>query len=315
MGGNSSSKITQENNQLFINKSTVNTFTEDVINTAINNTMSLGSGCTNSIFNDQNFNLSNLKIKGNLNLDVNQIMQDYTTFGCVNDTNARNSIGVGMIQTFLDNIKNASDNNILNILNARAEATSNVEFNPFTQSKSNTNVNQINDTTIYSENVQNIVNTIKDSLAVNMETKIMSECINKNFNEQNFNISYDEVGGNVDILLEQAQANQIVSNCINKTVAANNVIAEVLNYLGVETINDTENQVTTIDEAVASAVTFIKGIFESLGSFIGNILSSIGLAVLAPFAIPISSFSSVCFCCCCCLFILVAFGLLTSLSN
>jgi hypothetical protein len=333
MGGSqSTSTVKQENNQMIINKQSVSVINKQINNFIANAIVYEAKACSSSLFQNQRVIIKNLKAAGDINIGVEQTQGALVDFNCLQTSTVRNDIANQMIHEMMANLESSNSANVLNKLNAIAGSKAESQFtpNPFQSSSSNSNVQQIQNFKSETNLNKNIENVVKNSVAANFTSTNIDTCKASVIANQSIEVINAQTNAKITIAIQQQQAIQIITKCVQTADIGNQITNDILGTLGVKTADSTSTEVESSFSGSAESSALNKGVFESLGSFIGGIfapllglLSGLFSGLLGPFAgilAPItallgpvagtsvsSSTSSYCCSICLCIIVIIMF--------
>lgn len=302
----STSKISQKNETTIVNRSDIEIINENISENITNTVTNASKQCSAHTLGDQRIEIENIEAEGDINItDINQEQDAALDFSCFQSSTVRNEAATNMVDTVMNALQNNFTAEILDQMDAKASATAKSEA--LSQPASaNSEVEQVNVYTQVNENRKSIQNRIKKSVENNFKTEDLQKCVASVQNNQNVTIKdLKSRSGNVNIrAVSQKQATKAIASCIQKSDLGNKIATDLKNDIGLEV--DESNSVKKTFTATATAEstaesTGLATVFDSIGGMIGNILAGLGLAMLAPLAIPISIA-----CCVCCCIIIIA---------
>lgn len=281
MGSKQSSRSSVKNvsNQLYVNKSTVNQLNKqlnDVIaNTIVKNAVDSGG----TIINKQELIFEKIKAKGDI--DISNITQKQVaaiTFSAMNKTAARNDSALAFISKTVDELKNNVSLEALAKMDGVANAKMKTGFlsgMPLSQSKSSSEVTNINDIKSVTENVKNIANVLQNRVENNFTTETVVSCIAKINNAQIFKIQDVETTEGIVRIhnVTQEQAATAIAQCESIVGATNKIINETMEVLDLK-VDETNSIKTDLDQkGQTSSELEASGIFESFFEGLSKIFS------------------------------------------
>lgn len=290
----SKSLVHNINNQLYVDRSTVNIMTdkvnEVVANTIVNNAVETGA----SIINNNEFEFKNFYVKqGDIDIsDVGQKQDVALTFSQVNISELSNEIDNKVIQTILDEMQKHTSIDTIAEMEATASTKKTTGFASGldnigkSEASESEVINESNFTSI-DESATNIVKAVTDRVINNFTTNNLSSCI-ANIIDNNMssfvNLTVNE--GSIKIQnLTQEQAVNAVVNCYNSNKTANSTVSEILQDLGVK-VDESSSISNIVDQSgKASTEVIKKGVFESLGDMFSGMFSGLNSIMYAIIAV------------------------------
>ena len=119
----SRARITQTNNQVFVNNTDIKAVSEQINSQISNTTINAAKNCSADMNLQQSVNWKNVNIKGDWNMNVNQSQAAALTFNCLQSSNVRNSAASDIITKMTNNIASSATSEALAILDANANIT------------------------------------------------------------------------------------------------------------------------------------------------------------------------------------------------
>ena len=306
----SAGKITQTNNVKQMTQNDLNALNEQ-INSMISSTiLSQTSSCSSGSLQDATVILRNIYVGGNWDLSQTLNQNNAMNFSCLNVNNVRNNIASQMINQIMTALQNNTSSSILSQMEAYAAAHSETGagggiLNPFSHTSSESNVEQTQNYDTETFNYTNIQNIVEDAVTVSFTDTALSQCINSTQQEAYYEIKGATVTGNWNYVNTITQGTDLITNCVNQNNIANNVTSRILEYFGVQVVDNTETSGNFNASAEAIASSIVKGFSNPFAAFeqmLAEILGFFGMGAAAAALSPISSF--LCCCCCCCLLII-----------
>jgi len=262
MGGSSSSHVTttNENNQTYINKNTLNMLNENVNEASANALIKSNQSCVSAGDISQSISFRGCKIKGNLNITgVRQKAIITVDFSCVNVFKAEQEMAQAMMSELMGAIKSGMDAKAQNAMDnfAKSEAMSAGLFSGSTNASTDSN-NKFN-LTVQNDNTTNIQNIIKNSINSNFNVESVSSCVSELKIKQDMDFSGCEVGGDVNMSdVEQNGSINAMVKCLNNSGVGQEILNKAATGLGVIVESNTkvvsESEITNKLEATAKSI-------------------------------------------------------------
>lgn len=319
MGGSKSkSKITNENNTKIVNRSDINILNEQINSSTSNTATEAAKSCSSSVNMTNMIDLSGTVTEGDWNIGTSsskdpnedcavELSQNIkSTFKCVQASSVRNDMAQKMVETVMSNLENSADASVLNDMNSAAAAaaeTGSISMPGGGGSSSSSEVENINNFESITETNKNIENIVKNSVENNFSSKDAQECINKVNAAQGLDASGAVIKGNLNMCkFKSDQVADIFGECMQSSDVGNKVLNDITRDLGITIKEDSSTAVENESTSTAESTAVQKGVIGEIGEVLEGIFDMIGLAALAPFAVPIAG---CCVCCCCCLILLI----------
>lgn len=313
MGGSESksqSTVKQSYESLTVNKSDIEILSQQMNDTIVNAIIKNANQCTSESINLQNVELIGLRSSGKITIGVTQKQQAVLNFKCVNETNIRNEMVISMVKTILGNIERTNTTEMLAKLESQAKSQSEVQFAPSfgNTMETKSNVEQDIKLKTINENYTNLRDIVINKVENNFNVDTIQNCLTRVRNEQRVIAKDIFSGQEIEVLIEQEQASQIIADCINKASIGNMVLNEIASTLDIQVKEENTTKSETDAAAVATAESKQKGILESAGSFVESIGTAIGNIFSGIFNNPNAVIASVAICIC---FFILCFSFLS----
>lgn len=298
----SDTNITQQNNQLYVNKNSLKAVSEQINQQIANTLIKNAKSCSADINNNQTIMIKGFTTKGDFNFSTQQKEQAGITFSCVQPNTVRNNAGSEIISQMMNDLNNNASNTAFEKMDTAAQATAQAGWGAIGNVQTNTNTNTINNYQSVTENHKDIENVVKNVVENNFTSESISSCISQANDDQNINLQEVNVGGQTVIAIQQDQAANVVMECIQENNIGNAIVNNAANSLGLKVSDETFSKITQENKSAVSAESGMTGVFQDLFSGLSSMFGSL----LIPF-IGCS--------CVLCVFILVIGYFLTSVGN
>lgn len=279
--GNTSSKadIVQENNQLFINQDDVKSFSEQ-INSQISNTLIANAkSCSADINNNQAIMIKGFTTKGDFDFTAGQTQSAALTFSCVQANNVRNTAGSDIVAQMTNALSNDVSTEALSKLDQNAKNSASSSYGAIGNVTANTNVKALSNYKSVTQNHKDIENVVKNAVQNNFTSENISKCISQTNNNQQISLQEVNVGGKAVIAINQDQAANAVSKCVQEDNIGNSIINNALSSLGVQITDKSIAKSTMVSESKVTAEAHQAGLFESIGDMISGIFGNWGVII------------------------------------
>lgn len=315
-GSSSSSKVYQESETYVTNKSDIDVLNQTINTTIVNTVIENVKKCSASIIQNQKIEIIGLVAGEDINITSQQVQQGMLDFSCAQTDKIQNEVVNKMVTEIMNQMQTNVDTTVLEKLDAIASSKSTDEWGsfPWGGSESDSDVEQKIKTKIKTDLKKDIKNIVENSVMANFTNKNYNECLSRVVNSQEFLAKDLTAGKNITLTLEQDQAAQIFTRCIQDSDIANKVSTTITDFLGVAIKEDTSTTRMLLASADATAESLSGGFFEGIGRGIGNIFK--GLLPLdifegAPSILGLLTTSSLS--CCCCLILIILLSVITAL--
>ena len=279
MGGGSSSTVTTNNKQLYINNDTMNMLNKNISTNVSNTIISTASNCAANAVNTATIDISGIHADGDVEItDVAQDQSIKLNFSCVQQSKAQNNMQADLVNKMMSTLTSTAGAEILAKMDAKAESSNKTGFGAIPGGGgSNSTVNQNLDLTVQNNSVKNIQNVVENTVVNNFNQETVNSCVSNFTNAANMKISDVTSGKNVRIRgLTQKQAIDSIAKCEQISDAANKTMSQIMNATGV--VAESSNTVKSTTDITGSATSknVADGPFESIGNMIGSVLGGLG---------------------------------------
>jgi hypothetical protein len=307
MGSSSSSVVNQTYDTTIVNKSDIDILNKNINKSTTNTVVKTAASCSANTYQSQLLDFSKMKIAGNLDIgDAEQNQTAALSFSCVQESDYQNNLANNMKTAYVTALKTGFSTQAKDKISANAAAASKTEFATTGSSHSSSDVNvnyKFNQDNITDKNVQNVVENI---ITHNLNISNVQKCASSINNSQQMTFAGTTVGGSVKIgILDQNQAADLMSKCVQKTRNSNTVTSELATALGitVREENDVKKQTSISSKAKSEAKDV--GVFQSMGQGVGDVFKGIGGMFGGIFSGLFGSpITCLIICCCLCIVIL-----------
>lgn len=315
MGGTESkTAATLSANTAIINESSMNYLNSLVNNAAIDTMISSVKKCSAAVIQNQKLTIKNIKCGDNCNISLFQDQTAWLDFSCAQKDDIQMEVIQKMIDTLNQSLVANASNDLVNKMNSNLQTKSQQDWGtfPWSGSSANTTVSQNINNYVKSKTNTNVTNAIQNSVYASFKNSSINDCITKIINSQEIQASDVTAGTNFTFTINQSQTAKLISSCIQNSNVTNRVVADVTKFAGLDLSikNDTgvDNTSETTAETIAKNTGFLQGLgdaFSGIGTAFSSILSGLGLTAITPFMAPSSASSSLCCLCLCCLLMIV----------
>lgn len=304
----STNSVTQSNNSIVVNQSTLDELNSQLNTVTANVIMNTNQSCGSQVSLSNVINFSDATIEGNLNIgspstssstsstnstnpltSPNQCKVLLTqngavTFKCVNAASLTNNISSALVDHMMNALSNSVSANVLQQMNSKAASSANTGIAMIGASSSSSSVNTNNNYKQVTKNMQNIQNVVANAVTSNLTNNVVAACIDQVNQKQGFDASGALVQGNVNMC--NFQANQVASvfgNCINSAGVMSKITNTTAQNLGVTVTNTahTTQQATSTATSTSSSLGGVPiGTIGASGSALILSIVVIGAAVV-----------------------------------
>ncbi len=285
----SSTNIVSVNNQLTMNQNDFNSKVEQLNKTISNTNVSVAQSCTSAANNNQAVVFDGLTSGGDIEIGVDQNLEAFITFSCVNANTVKQKAGSDIITGITDAVANSADNQIIQALESAAKTQSDSGWGAIGNFQQHSNVQQFSNTDTRNTNVVNLNKLIQNVVESNFNADIVSNCNQQTMNRQDVVVRDAAAKGNIKAAIKQSMATRVMSECIQKSGVGTEIMNVAATALGVKI--DSANKNTASQESKAAAETKGKtegagdaaaktlgglaGLVDSVGGAVGSIFGGI----------------------------------------
>jgi hypothetical protein len=276
MGGSSSSTVNQKYDTTVINKSDITLMNQTINDYTANTVMENASACSGGLTQMQVFDMSGAHIKGPLKLDIDQSQTSAVNFDCIQTVSMTSDIANGVLDKMINSMENSYDKNIMDKLEAVASTKAKSGFAAMDFGKASSEVNIDYKYTDITETRKNISNIMKNAITNNLNLKSVQDCINQTKQTQAVDLKNVVVDDSAVVAVRQNQAADMVSKCVQNSTFGNKIINQVARDLGVTVDEKSSTTKKTEVKAKAESERDTSGLFESIGTGLGNVFRGVG---------------------------------------
>ncbi len=284
----SNANISTTNSQLFMNVDDIKVKSEQINKQISNTVVSNAKSCSADINNNQAITIKGFTTKGDFNFTANQEQAAALTFSCVQASTVRNSAGSEIISNMMNTLQNTVSNEALSQLDAAAKNNASSSFGAIGNTQTNTNVNTINNYKSVTENHKDIENVLKNVVQNNFTSENVSHCISQVNNNQQVNLQEVNVGGKAVIAIDQSQAANTMSECVQNDNVGNKILNAAIGAMGIK-VQDKSTSASvmqTKSEVVAEA--HMAGYLEGISGLLSSVFGGLQGIISSPGGIMIS---------------------------
>lgn len=254
MGAKTSSyqNITQKNNQVSVNKSFIDSVSETMNKKVSNTILKDAKACSADLNNNQEITIKNFSTTGNFNFTSTQKQTAALTFSCVQASVVRNKATSEIVSLMTNNLDTSASSEALSSLDSKAEQATKVGFGSSGDLNSTQILNQTSNSNSNNETHKNIKNILNNIVENNFSSETVSKCISQVNNNQSINLQEIKVGGNAVIAIDQNQAADVITDCIQKSDIGSDILNAAAAQLDVKIEDDISSK--SIQEQKASGV-------------------------------------------------------------
>ena len=253
------SSTSTTNNKSVMNNTNVTENNISMLNSQTNNMVSnvimkAAQSCSTATVLRNSVTLENLRIKGNLNINSKQKNKATVTFSCVQVSKMASQIEDSISNFIAGEIHNkfSAEQQAKLAQEAKAEAAASaLALGAVANSTSNNN-STINNTNLVTIN-QDIKNILVNNVTHNTNMESVADCVSSLTASNNFEIDGARVGGNANIALDQDNAAELVTECIQNSDLSSGAISKTAQMLGITIKNDSSTSQKGAAEQIASS--------------------------------------------------------------
>jgi hypothetical protein len=297
MGGSSSkSKQTITNNT--VNQNYMNTLNKTIMDSAVNTMIKNASSCSSSVNINNSCNMSGTNVGGDFNFDGNQTAEAKVNFNCIQANQTSADMATSMMTSMVAEMKALNGTDAAAQLNTASQSSNTTGFasTPGGGSKSSSSANVTNNVT--NETISNVENVFQQNLSNNFSAETVNECIGKTSVSNSQDLSNMDISGNAKVSCIQTASVEQVQNCKQLSEAISKTTQATFQELGMKTDSTSQTSSATESTVSSKSENVATGPIQEIGKAVSDMLTALGLAMLAPFIGPICSI-------CCCIVIVL----------
>jgi hypothetical protein len=238
--------------------------------------MENASACSGGLTQMQVFDMSGAHIKGPLKLDIDQTQTSAVNFDCIQTANMTSDIANGILDKMINSMENNYDKDIMDKLETVASTKTNSGFAAMDFGRANSEVNVDYNYSDITETRKNISNIMKNAITNNINLKSVQDCINQTRQSQTVDLRNVVVDDTAVLAVRQSQAADMVSKCVQNSTFGNKIINQVVKDLGIIIDEKSSTTKQTDIKAKSESERDTSGLFESIGTGMGNIFRGVG---------------------------------------
>jgi hypothetical protein len=266
MGGSSSKSTSATskvvNDKVVVSQSDVEVLDKYITDIISNNVVESAKQCSTTTFAEQKIDISNVTVKGDIDINASQEQDIAISFDCVQASVVRNSTSIDLINKIMEQLSQNNNTSITDTLNNIAQSkleTSTIadlakavvpKIGDSDTETSTSNTEIINKTNINVSNRTAINHVVQSAVINNFTTKDVQDFISKVSLSQSIKLSnLISTDGSAHLGIGQKQASLIILKAIQDSKIGNNIVTSIMN--GLELKSDTTT--TTTSQTTASA--------------------------------------------------------------
>lgn len=253
-------QVTQKNEQIIINKNFITAVSETTNKQISNTIIKDAKACSADINNNQEITIKNVNTTGGFNYTSNQKQQAALTFSCVQSTQVRNKAKGDIVSLIANNFATKASSEALSLLNVKVDNEAKVSAGAVGSLTTNQDVNGTNtyrNENEFNKNIKNVLNNIVEN---NFSSETVSKCISQVNNNQNITLQEIKVtDGNTVIVINQDQAADVITDCIQKSDVGGDIMNAVVSSLDAKVEDSTSSVSIQEQELVAKQKTIAEG--------------------------------------------------------
>jgi len=269
MGGSQSSQasVTQENNIITVNKSTVELLNQMINKTTSDTVVNQAQMCSASSNTTLRTLFSDLQAKGDIIIDNTMSSKVTLDISCINSSTISTTVATNVSNDVSAQIDAVFKNIAEQASKGAATSSSTVGFNPFSammNNASSSDVKQFNTATTTNDSKTVVKSIIENITANTFTTNVMNELKSNVATEMSAEYSRMYAEGNIKITSLMDSVQSIIAKQVTEMGIGNQVTTKLLNTFGV--VTKTEAATTTTQKATADTTSTAasKGFLEGL---------------------------------------------------
>lgn len=272
MGGSESKSTSINDVETNIsNVNNMNILNEQVNQVVTNNLVNQAQSCTANTMNINEMICDNLDLSGNARLE--QSNKSAVDFNCIQESTIENQVRSDMLAQIMEKLETSVDSGVLQKLEAAAESAATT--GAFAPGKANSqsfaqNTSKVNIKNTSNKNIQNILkNQIVNNFSATDTKKCMTETINSNkFKGRNCNIGDNAV-------FSQANASEVVQNCVQRTGTASSIIAKAAMDIGLDVKDTAKTKAEQAASAESKSTATVKGPLDLISDLFNGLFAGL----------------------------------------
>jgi len=279
--GKSTSNSSQSIRNKTVNKNTINTLNETIMNSAVETIIKNASSCSSAINANNSCDMSNAKIGGDFTFGGNQIAQAKVNFNCIQANETSADMATAMMASMVAEMKSLNGTESAANLNNASQSSNKSGFASMPSSSgSNAKTNETNNVT--NKTISNVKNIFEQNLNNNFSVNTVNECIGKTNISNTQDLSNMDIGGSAKIECIQTASVDQVQNCKQLSSAIQKTTQSTLQELGLVVESESDTGTSTESTVASKSENVATGPIEEAGNAISSIVGAVGLAYLGP---------------------------------
>lgn len=294
MGGSQSAtaSVTQENNIITVNKSTVDLLSQMINKTTSDTIVNQAQICSASSNTTLKTLFQNLHAQGDIIIDNTMNSKVTLDISCINSSTISTAVSSNVSSDVSAQIDTVFKNMAQQAAAGQASTSSSTGFNPFAammNNASSSDIKQFNTATTTNDAKTSVTSIIQNITATTFTTNVMNELKANVATEMSAEYSNMYAGGNINITSLMDSVQNIIAKQVTDMGIGNTISSKLVQTFGVAVKTAATTETVQTSKAEASAVAASKGLLEGL--------ISIGIPGLGSSGGSGSSLS----CCICCI--------------
>lgn len=274
MGNKKSKSVSKnENNQLIISETDINTLNSQINKTVANTVINSNKSCQQKSNLSSGFLFKNCKIGGDFifdNVNINQ--ESIVDFSCIQVFDIQQDLAQTILSELMKQITTKLDDKTINFMNSTAESQVKSGFlSPGNASSDSNSQNKFNLTRINKTNT-NIQNILSNSINVNFNIDSIQNCIQSQEQEQVLDATNCDIKG--DVIIKNWNVEQSIKSfgkCLQNDGIVQKIINTASNDLNIKVISDTKTDTSNKMTASTKSKTIATGPIEEFVKVIDSI--------------------------------------------
>jgi hypothetical protein len=293
MGADISSEqnMRKENNQIIVNKNFLKSVSENINSQISNTVLKDAKACSADINNNQSITINKINTKGDFVFNSTQKQTAALTFSCIQITNVRNTAASNIATDMKNNLASNATSEALSVLETKAAQDTKVGFGASAKIKSTQNDTQISNYESSNDTHKEITNVLKNIVENNFSSETISKCISQVNNNQNLTLQEINIEGKAVIAIDQTQAADVISECIQKSDVGGDIINAAATAFDVKVVDEASSKSTQKLTSTMTQKTTAEGLMPASGAMGGCVLILVFICMAYYFnqyKIPIS---------------------------
>lgn len=271
----SSSTVDNKYNTTIINKSDIDVINKSVNDYQTNTIVNQASSCSAGLSSSNNLALDGVNVGGDIEIgDVSQSNSGTVSFDCVQKSSYSNQVTSGIASTYLSQLNNTYNTDVLDKIDSTTAAKASSGFLSLGSSNSKSKINTDYKFTNVTDTHKNIQNVVENAIINNLNLNDTQECISTLKAKNSISLVNSETAGSIRInRINQANATNLLSKCLQEKKNSNNITNSILTNLGIQVSEEASLKKVANISSSASSIAEVTGPLQDLGKLLSGLFS------------------------------------------